>query len=451
MLVASSISALLRHLCCAEGGLRSDLRLIELDEKLLDSVKAGDVVIKGATQEDAVLCTSDKTFALKVVETTNTLLLLPPQGELDEDFAAIPSLPTPGRDASAIRDVGLQTQLQKSAAAKDYPPLTATATVGAHLELVEIMPCLDKLPELLGRPYNFEHDEEQQQAAAGQGVDDMDTDWPASVAAAGPGSTALQRQQGPFTLEQLLQRVQASCAELLAELQRLQAVQFGPHWRLVDSAYLGSVLEMLLVSAMERGWSLQEPMALQDVLEALQPEGYKPVIIQHCLHVYGRSAAQDASAGADAATASSSGSSNSDSYVLDERQVCLHYARKLLRQQAVWLLHAFLPAWEQEVPGGCWSPQEEMLAGEALVLQADPLEGISEARVRHLPASQLPSTPSARFAALFAAQPRWTREQLDPYLAGLKVPGQTVEILLLKYARASQRSPTDATVVFVAR
>jgi hypothetical protein len=47
--------------------------------------------------------------------------------------------------------------------------------------------------------------------------------------------------------------------------------------------------------------------------------------------------------------------------------------------------------------------------------------GLSEARVRHLPASQLPSTPAARFAALFAAQPRWTREQLDPYLAGLKV------------------------------
>jgi len=37
------------------------------------------VVIKGAGQEDAVLCTSNKTFALKLVETTNTLLLLPPQ------------------------------------------------------------------------------------------------------------------------------------------------------------------------------------------------------------------------------------------------------------------------------------------------------------------------------------------------------------------------------------
>ena len=47
--------------------------------------------------------------------------------------------------------------------------------------------------------------------------------------------------------------------------------------------------------------------------------------------------------------------------------------------------------------------------------------GFSQPRVRHFPAQQLPSAPAARFAALFAAQPRWTREQLDPYLEGLKV------------------------------
>lgn len=76
------------------------------------------------------------------------------------------------------------------------------------LQLVEIMPCLDTLPELLGRPYGFDDDDAEH--AAGQGADDMDMDGPGSVAAAGPGSTAQQQQQqqGPFTLEQLLQRVQ---------------------------------------------------------------------------------------------------------------------------------------------------------------------------------------------------------------------------------------------------
>jgi hypothetical protein len=41
--------------------------------------------------------------------------------------------------------------------------------------------------------------------------------------------------------------LQASRTELLAELKRLQAVQLGPYWRLIDTAYLGAVLEMLLV------------------------------------------------------------------------------------------------------------------------------------------------------------------------------------------------------------
>mgnify|MGYP001811118969 CR=1 FL=1 len=36
------------------------------------------VVIKGGEGDDAVMCTRDKTYALKYVETTNTLLLLPP-------------------------------------------------------------------------------------------------------------------------------------------------------------------------------------------------------------------------------------------------------------------------------------------------------------------------------------------------------------------------------------
>jgi sister chromatid cohesion protein DCC1 len=37
------------------------------------------VLIKGDKGDDAVLCTSNKTYALKLVETTNSLLLLPPQ------------------------------------------------------------------------------------------------------------------------------------------------------------------------------------------------------------------------------------------------------------------------------------------------------------------------------------------------------------------------------------
>jgi hypothetical protein len=50
-----------------------------------------------------------------------------------------------------------------------------------------------------------------------------------------------------FVLRYERSLLQASRTELVAELKRLQAVQLGPYWRLVDTAYLGAVLEMLLV------------------------------------------------------------------------------------------------------------------------------------------------------------------------------------------------------------
>jgi hypothetical protein len=49
-------------------------------------------------------------------------------------------------------------------------------------------------------------------------------------------------------LPYFLHCLQASRAELLAELARLHAVQLGGRWRLVDEAYLGSLLEMLIMT-----------------------------------------------------------------------------------------------------------------------------------------------------------------------------------------------------------
>lgn len=38
---------------------------------------------------------------------------------------------------------------------------------------------------------------------------------------------------------------------------------------------------------------------------------------------------------------------------------------------------------------------------------------------------------------------RWLWEDMEPYVAGLQGPGQTVEALLLKFARANQPKPTE--------
>jgi hypothetical protein len=54
----------------------------------------------------------------------------------------------------------------------------------------------------------------------------------------------------------------------------------------------------------------------------------------------------------------------------------LHYARKLLLRQQIepWRLQGFLAAWQAEMPS-CWSPRQEMLAGEALIITPDASEG----------------------------------------------------------------------------
>lgn len=57
-----------------------------------------------------------------------------------------------------------------------------------------------------------------------------------------------------------------------------------------------------------------------------------------------------------------------------------------------------------------------MLRGEA---RREEVGG--EEFLRHFPAAALPTDPAARFAALFAARPRWELPDLEPYLADLQV------------------------------
>ncbi|KAL1314868.1 uncharacterized protein [Arachis hypogaea] len=62
-------------------GPHDDLIVLELDDKLLPDVLHERVVIRGLPDEDAVLCTQSKTFAMKFVGTSNSVLLIPPANQ----------------------------------------------------------------------------------------------------------------------------------------------------------------------------------------------------------------------------------------------------------------------------------------------------------------------------------------------------------------------------------
>jgi sister chromatid cohesion protein DCC1 len=55
----------------------NEIELLELPDDLLQRAREGEeLIFKGAPDEEAVLCTSDATYLLKRVETSNTLLLM---------------------------------------------------------------------------------------------------------------------------------------------------------------------------------------------------------------------------------------------------------------------------------------------------------------------------------------------------------------------------------------
>ncbi len=68
---------------------------------------------------------------------------------------------------------------------------------------------------------------------------------------------------------------QASEAELRAALELRGAAEVDGAWRLVSPAYLGTLLEMLLLSSTQHGWQLSAiPMA--EACSVLEADGFDP-------------------------------------------------------------------------------------------------------------------------------------------------------------------------------
>ena len=67
-----------RALQYAEAGVETGVRLLEVaDEALLAAVLAGETCLRaGGADQEAALCTADRTFGLKRTDTSNLLLLL---------------------------------------------------------------------------------------------------------------------------------------------------------------------------------------------------------------------------------------------------------------------------------------------------------------------------------------------------------------------------------------
>jgi hypothetical protein len=349
----------------------------------------------GRDGEDAVLVTQDRTFAVRKGETSNAQLLVP-----------TPTDALVRRGDSEHQDQGTG-------------PCCVVANVMEHYELFPTGPRLRLLPQLLARrPYegpDFDAEE------------DMDTSAPIRL-----------------TRAELEARFQASPNEISAELSRLGALEVDGKFCLMGSRYESNLMTHFFADATVNQWDLNaiRPSSCwagskdlaaypRFVLRAFflkyrkQPHqdlgdthGVSAAGGQKCEHAMDVEAEQEQGAPEQPA-----GDSDSELQAMDISKMALFCADDLLEGSAKLLtVDEFMLGWRTMMPHKTDESvfQLSLLRGRAVL----------EARGAHLVvkkfrAEDLSADVKMRFKELFLQAPRWSKEDLVPYLNDLVSPSCT--------------------------
>ncbi|CAM9239380.1 unnamed protein product [Phaeothamnion confervicola] len=365
-------------------------RLLEVSQDLIDAIAAGDSCpfrFVGREDDDdgeVVLVTDSQTFKMTKVETSNTVLLVPPQ------------------DPEAADETNNDVPFQISAASTYQYEITRTT------------PSLDALTKTLNRaPYR------------------------------GRDAEAGVKRSELYSLAALEALLQFSRAELICALRRLGAISIDGNWRLLESSYAENVLDRALDMIMEQDTPLD---AIDTAAIAASLPQFEPEIVAHILQQYsvggGGTGGGDSGSNGANATSPPRAKAAGACCALDLVKVARHRAHQLFRRrrertdQELWPEDDFWSEWAASMPG--------VEAPELSALEGVGLRERGEAGVpvfRYLPAAGLPVEPSARMAALFALRPKWRLAELRPYLGELEAQGTKLADVLLQHTRAS----TDAT------
>lgn len=406
---------------------------------MLEKMKGGEVVIKGDDGDEAVLCTSDATYAIKKVDSTNTMWVLRP-GERETLFHGSKvrgrggSSPRPARARASgggrararsgawVRGADSTHRAPVCDAAQGEVARVA-AHAKSHLELVETEPRLERLRELLLEHLYTGPDEEP---AAG----------------------------GLIGRAALAQRVQASDSQLARALVRMGAFELDGAMRVAAPEYTRYILLMLLTTVAENdGWELSKVPEREACEQVAEAGGHRVEFVRHVLREYSEADSMDVDASEDART-----------WALDLPRVSREFASELLLEvmgigtkeddpvpKDCMELQSMLSKWKERVFNMDELPVEaSQLRGLALVepCKVNP----SEMKVWPFIEDMLPRAHSERFRVLFERREQWLWKDLEPYVAPLDTgaPTTKVDVLLMKYCRTIQPS-ADAPKLYSKR
>ncbi|XP_044277436.1 sister chromatid cohesion protein DCC1 [Varanus komodoensis] len=341
----------------------ADHYLLQLEPELCAELEAGhSLVIRGDREEHAVLCSKDKTYDMKIADTSNTLLIIP-TCKTTEQLSACDS-------TSNI----LHTQI--AGFSKTF------------WELRRCQPKLKKLKKLLmENPYEGP-DSEQERTST----------------------------KSKYTTEDLLEQVQASEEEIMHQLLILKACQIKGYWRILDFDYEMKLLNHVTQLIYTESWPFNK-VPLSICLQELGPLEPKEMI-EHILMSYGQKYIDE----------------GTTYFEMNEEKICRAIAQMLLQNAVKFSLSEFQEVWQQSVPEGMTTSQDQ-LKGLALVDQSSRPETIFLLNVEDLPEDN-----QERFNSLFSIREKWTEAEIAPYIQDLCSEKQTIGTLLTKYARSSMQN-----------
>ncbi|XP_038057514.1 sister chromatid cohesion protein DCC1-like [Patiria miniata] len=338
----------------------ADMVLMEVENSTLDFLEKGkSIVIRGEKTDSAVLCLDNKTYDIKDTDTSNTLLILP-------------QCSTPDECVESKRQI---VNRQVTGLAKSY------------YEVKLMRPKLRKLRSLLEDcPYSGDVYEEE---AGGK----------------------------RYTLDHILDVVQASETEIRDELKKLRACHISGFWRMLHFDYECQLLSHILSLIEENSWNFRKiPLGeTLDTLENLEPRA----ILEHTFECFGERLPRQET------------EDDEVFYCLDEDKVCQMFAEMLLRPAEKFNLAEFLLSWQQSVPEGMTTGMHQ-LQGVAIIDKNSKPEVIF-----HFPFCLMPENEVDRFNFLFKTRDRWTQEEMLPYIEDLVTEKLSAGALLQKHARAS--------------
>nr|XP_025034473.1 sister chromatid cohesion protein DCC1 isoform X1 [Pelodiscus sinensis] len=317
------------------------------------------LVIRGEKAEQAVLCSKDKTYDMKIADTSNMLLFIP--------------------------DCKTPEQLLADQALCNIIHTQIAGFSNNYWELRRCRPKLKKLRKLLmENPYEGP-DREREKAVT----------------------------DSKYTMEDLLDLIQASEEEILHQLKVINACKIEGYWRVLEFDYEMKLLNHVTQLIDSESWSFSK-VPLSICLQELGPLEPKEMI-QHILLSYGMKHTDK----------------DEVYFEMNADKICTATAQMLLQNAVKFNLSEFQEVWQQSVPEGLITRLDQ-LKGLALLDRNSRPETIFLLKVEDLPEDN-----QERFNRLFTIREKWTEADIAPYIQDLCAEKQTVAALLTKYARSS--------------